>query len=745
MLKSKKIISLFMLVFLLLSLVPAMNVSAAYNLVWSDEFDGTSLNTSNWAYEVGGGGWGNNELEYYTNRTNNVAVTGGNLVITAIKESYGGMNYTSGRIKTQGLKDFTYGKIEARMKMSTGQGIWPAFWMLGSNIPTVNWPACGEIDIMEHINNETVVHGTIHWDYNGYTYYGGPSPSIDVTQFHVYSVEWTTTAIKWFVDGTQYWEANIANGINGTDEFQRPFFIILNLAVGGNWPGSPDGSTVFPASMTVDYVRVYQDNGAPTPTPTPAATPTPPPAGSNLALGKTMTASSYTQTYVAANANDGNVNTYWEGAANTYPNTLTVDLGSSQSIAKVNAKLASTWGSRTQTFSISGSTDNVTYSTIVNSNTYTFDPASSNVVTIPFTSTSKRYVRLNFTANSGATAGQVAEFEVYAPSGATPTPTNTPAATPTPTNTPVATPTPTNTPVATPTPTNTPAATPTPTATPVPGKYEAENAALSGGAKVNTDHTGFSGTGFVDGYLAVGASTTFTVNASAAGNYSASLRYANSMGSSRTLSIYVNGTKIKQTTLANLANWDTWANQVEALTLNAGNNTIAYKYDSTDNGNVNLDYINITQGTATPTPTPTPTPVSNLALGKAITASSVQQTYVATNANDGNATTYWEGAPNTYPNVLTVDLGSTKTVSKVVLKLNPDSAWSTRTQTLSILGSTDNVTYTSIVGSTVYTFNPATGNTVTITFTGAGRRYVRLNITANSGSTGGQISEFEVY
>lgn len=232
-------------------------------LVWSDEFNGTSLDTSNWTYEIGTGsnGWGNNELQYYTSRPENIRVSGGNLIITARRESYGGMNYTSARIKTQDKRTFTYGRVEARIKIPTGKGLWPAFWMLGNNISQVSWPYCGEIDIMEHVNNEGVTHGTIHWsDHNGnYAYYGGPTPwNLDFSQYHVYAIEWSPTSIKWFVDGNQFWEANIANSINGTDEFHKPFFILLNLAVGGNWPGSPDGSTPFPAEMLVDYVRVYQ-------------------------------------------------------------------------------------------------------------------------------------------------------------------------------------------------------------------------------------------------------------------------------------------------------------------------------------------------------------------------------------------------------------------------------------------------------------------------------------------------------
>lgn len=246
--------------------VPGKEAKAAdnsWNLVWGDEFNGSTINTNNWTYDIGtgSGGWGNNELEYYTNRPENARVENGNLVIEARKESYGGMGYTSARMKTQELQNFTYGKVEARMKLPAGQGIWPAFWMLGKNIPQVNWPACGEIDIMEHVNNESSTHGTIHWDYNGHQSYGTTSPNIDVTQYHVYSVEWDKDAIKWFVDGTKYLEANISNNINGTDEFHKPFFILFNLAIGGEWPKNPDGSTAFPAKMYVDYVRVYQGNG----------------------------------------------------------------------------------------------------------------------------------------------------------------------------------------------------------------------------------------------------------------------------------------------------------------------------------------------------------------------------------------------------------------------------------------------------------------------------------------------------
>lgn len=277
--KKQLIMSLVISSLMVASFVPTVTAKAdtGWNLAWSDEFSGTSINTSNWKFETGGGGWGNNELEYYTNRSENARIENGNLVVEARKEAYNGMNYTSARLKSQGLKNWTYGKVEARIKLPVGQGVWPAFWMLGENISQVSWPKCGEIDIMEHVNNESAIHGTIHWDSTGnntHANYGAASPNIDVTQYHVYSIEWNASSIKWFVDGTQYLEANIANSVNNTDEFHKPFFILFNLAVGGDWPGNPNGSTPFPAKMYVDYVRVYEQGKTnPTPAPTAPAVP----------------------------------------------------------------------------------------------------------------------------------------------------------------------------------------------------------------------------------------------------------------------------------------------------------------------------------------------------------------------------------------------------------------------------------------------------------------------------------------
>ncbi|MBD0258331.1 MAG: family 16 glycosylhydrolase, partial [Cytophagales bacterium] len=239
-------------------------LAQTWNLVWSDEF--TSGIGPDWVFETGtgSGGWGNNELQYY--RRENATVQNGQLVITAKREAFGGMNYTSARMKTQGKRSWKYGRIEARIAMPAFQGVWPAFWMLGDNITSVGWPACGEIDVMEHVNTGGAVHGTIHWSAadGSYASYGG-NTTTSVTAFHVYAIEWTASYIRWFVDGVKFHEVNIANGVNGTGEFQNNFFLLLNLAIGGNWPGFTVDNTAFPANMYVDYVRVYQQSGTQTP------------------------------------------------------------------------------------------------------------------------------------------------------------------------------------------------------------------------------------------------------------------------------------------------------------------------------------------------------------------------------------------------------------------------------------------------------------------------------------------------
>ena len=232
-----------------------------YTLVWADEFDSADLNLSKWDYDLGQGswGWGNNELQYYTNNSSNVMLDNGYLRISANEEQVGSANYTSGRIKSKDLFDFQYGKVEARIQVPVGQGLWPAFWMLGANIDDVNWPQCGEIDVMEHINTETVIHGAHHYNNNGHQYSGG-SVVCDANEFNVYAIEWSPLSIKWMLNGVMFYEADISSSAVSKEEFHEPFFLLINLAVGGNWPGSPNASTQFPAVMLVDYVRVYQDD-----------------------------------------------------------------------------------------------------------------------------------------------------------------------------------------------------------------------------------------------------------------------------------------------------------------------------------------------------------------------------------------------------------------------------------------------------------------------------------------------------
>ena len=259
---------------------------AGWQLVWGDEFsqpDGSAPDSTKWGYDIGNGssGWGNNEWEYYTSRTNNARIQNGQLVIEARKESYNGYNYTSARMLTKGKWSWAYGRMEASIKLPRGHGIWPAFWMLGTNIDSVGWPTCGEIDIMENIgntNDQGTAHGTIHGpqsggDYNGGAGVGGtytlPGGAALADAFHLFAVEWTTNQIKWFVDTNLYFTATPSSLPGGaTWVFTQPQFLLLNVAVGGAWPGYPDATTVFPQQMLVDYVHVYSYVASPPNAPT---------------------------------------------------------------------------------------------------------------------------------------------------------------------------------------------------------------------------------------------------------------------------------------------------------------------------------------------------------------------------------------------------------------------------------------------------------------------------------------------
>lgn len=229
--------------------------TAGYRLVWADEFNGSAVDTTAWTFETGNSGWGNNEHQFYT--AANATVKGGSLLLTAKKEKAGTASYTSARMKTQGRKSFLYGRFEAGIRISPGQGLWPAFWMLGESVSTLGWPGCGEIDIMEHINADSLFYGTAHWDKSGHVSSGGKAV-FDPAAYHVYDVEWTKDTIAWHVDGITYHRLSITNSTGNVFPFHSPFFILLNFAVGGNWPGHTVDDAKLPAIMYVDYVRVYQ-------------------------------------------------------------------------------------------------------------------------------------------------------------------------------------------------------------------------------------------------------------------------------------------------------------------------------------------------------------------------------------------------------------------------------------------------------------------------------------------------------
>ncbi|GAA4622878.1 CARDB domain-containing protein [Actinoallomurus vinaceus] len=371
--------------------------------------------------------------------------------------------------------------------------------------------------------------------------------------------------------------------------------------------------------------------------------------GPNLAAGKTVSASSYTDVYTPANANDGNQSTYWESANNAFPQWIQVDLGAAVSTDKVVLKLpTANWGARTETFAIQGSTNGTNYTDIVGSAGHTFDPASNNTVTIGFNTVVTRYLRLNITANTGWPAGQVSEFEVYGPSTGDQQPPTAP----------------------------TNLAYTEPSAGQIKLTWNAA-----------TDNVGVTG---YDVY-ANGA-----LRGSVAGNV---LTYTDTQPTTVTVTYFVRAKDA------------------------AGN-------QSPDSGSVTRTGSG---GTGT-----------NLASGKPITASSHIYDFVETNANDDNVGTYWEAAANSYPDTLTVNLRVKADISSVVVKLNPDAAWSRRTQTIEVLARPKHSgDFTSVVAAKTYTFDPASGNTVTIPVTTTAAE-VQLKFTANSGATGGQVAELQV-
>lgn len=255
--------------------VSSVSAQDAWELMWEDQFDGSALNASNWSVQTGNGtayglpaGWGNNELQYYTGFSDNLVVSDGTLKIIAREQSLGGSSYTSARIRSLNKQEFLYGRIEARIKLPSTPGIWPAFWMLPTNSPYGTWAASGEIDIMESVNYADRIYGTLHygstWPNNTH---GGPrlDDGRDFSEdFHVYRVDWEPDRITWYVDGVEFgsrsssqWFSSAASG-NQRAPFDSEFHLLLNVAVGGNFPGNPNGASDFPQTMEVDYVRAYQ-------------------------------------------------------------------------------------------------------------------------------------------------------------------------------------------------------------------------------------------------------------------------------------------------------------------------------------------------------------------------------------------------------------------------------------------------------------------------------------------------------
>jgi F5/8 type C domain/Pectate lyase superfamily protein len=436
-----------------------------------------------------------------------------------------------------------------------------------------------------NLDNTTIIDSP----YEAFEIVSGDGTGLTVTGLNINgaTVEGTGTTVFQAETGGSASVSNVVAsdvGVAGTYNYGYPSntagLFTFNLGSGNSGWSTTPVLTSYPSPVTPTATASAPPSGGGTPPPTTAppttAPPTSPPSGTNLALNKSTTSSGYTQTYTPANAVDGNTNTYWESADNAFPQWIQVDLGASYSIGSVTLDLppSSSWGTRTQTLSVLGSTNGSSYTTLVGSTNYTFNPSTGNTVTITFPTTAARYVKLNFTANTAWPAGQLSEFEVFSAAGATSAPT-----------------------------------------------------------------------------------------------------------------------------------------------------------------------------TAPPTTAPPTTPPSNtnLALNQSTTSSGYTQTYTPANAVDGNTNTYWESADNAFPQWIQVDLGSSHSISRIVLDLPPSSSWGTRTQTLSVLGSTNGSSYTTLVGSTNYTFNPSTGNTVTITFSATSTQYVKLNFTANTAWPAGQLSEFQVY
>jgi hypothetical protein len=465
-------------------------------------------------------------------------------------------------------------------------------------------------------------------------------------------------------------------------------------------------------------------------------------AATNLAAGKPVTATGYNDVYVASNVNDSNQATYWESTNNAFPQSISVDLGSTYSVNQVVLKLPVGWGSRSQTLSVLGSLNDSTYTNLAGSANYTFNPTSNNIVTINFTAASARYVKLTVTANSGWPAAQLSEFEVY---GSATGDTQAPTAS-----------------------ANLAYTTPASGQIKLTWNASTDNVGVTGydiyaNGSLRTSVAGNVLT-YTDNQPDTATVSYYVIAKDAVGNVSAASNVVTRTGvvnsdtqaptapSTLAYTAPASG-QIKLTWKASTDNvgvtgYDIYANG--SLHVSVAGNVLTYTDNQPDTATVSY-YVkakdaagNVSASSNTVTRNGSVVSGSNLAVGKTITASSNTQSFVAANANDGSATTYWESGSGAYPATLAVSLGVNASISSVAVKLNPDAAWATRTQTIEVLGKPQGGSaFTTLVASATYTINPASGNVVTIPVT-ATVSDVQLKITANSGAPGAQIAEFEV-
>ncbi|WP_250212723.1 galactose-binding domain-containing protein [Acrocarpospora catenulata] len=536
-----------------------------------------------------------------------------------------------------------------------------------------------------------------------------------------------TLSVQGSADGTNF--ATVVPSANYTFDPATGNTVTINFAAAGHryWRVNVTANTGWPAAQLAEF-EIYGADGSPN--------------GANLAAGKAMSSSSVAQSYVAGNANDGNQGTYWESVNNVFPQWLQVDLGAATQIGRVVLKLpASGWATRTQTLAVQGSANGSTFTDLVGSAGYVFNPANGNTVTINFAAVSTRYVRLNITANTGWAAGQISEFEVYAPQGGDNQPPTAPG--------------------------NLAFTEQTPGQVRLTWTASTDNVGVVG-YDIYADNQLRASVGNLTTYTdtqPVSATVTYFVRAKdAAGNASANSNSVTRQGQGgdnqpptapgNLAFTQPGGGQIRLTWTASTDNigvtgYDIYANN--ALRASVAGNILTYT--DTQPGNLTVTYFvrakdaagNESANSNSVTRTGTGDPETNLAIGKEMVESGHVHTFVAANANDNNLSTYWEGNSGAFPNTLTVKLGANAVVSSVVLKLNPGTEWGTRTQNIQILGREQSATgYTNLVSAANYTFNPATGNSVTVTFN-ATVADVQLKFNSNTGAPGGQVAEFQVF